>query len=228
VNVASPTADEDRAGKTLVVLVLNSSPTWQAKLAAALALCDGIECRFQAEPTPDLECQSPNIVLVDLPAGKFPRPDTELLLRRAVGAYPDAVTLLLSDSPCGFAKDLMKRLPLSGCMISSQTTESVGACLKLAHEGVAVLPRSLLDQLRRARSPTPLPMRRQSRSRSPEPFTGRQSEVARLLMDGMSNKGIAHRLGITESTVKNHVRIIMARMGVISRTQVVLGLLEGR
>lgn len=212
----------------LFVLLLNASATRGPCLAAALNECEGIRCHAQDEPSnaEDAE-EAPDVVLVDLPPDKMAH--TELLLRKAIALYPNAAMMLLSDAVSPEAKQLMKRLPLSGCIMSSESVETMALCLKLAHEGIAVLPRVLLDQMRRARTPTPVPARaRGSGPRRPGRFTGRQAEVVHLLMEGLSNKAIAHRLGITESTVKNHIRAIMARMGVISRIQVVLTLLEGR
>lgn len=216
------------AAERLSVLILNASPTRKALLTAALDTWDGIHCTAEDEPSQGtLVEEEPDIVLVDLPAAQHPDRGAEQLVRKAIDAYPHAAMMLLSDAPSPAAKDLMKRLPLSGCVMSSQKLESVATSLKLAHEGIAVLPRTLLDQLRRARAPTAVPTRSRKvvLRRSPR-FTGRQAEVVHLLMEGLSNKAIAHRLGITESTVKNHIRSIMARMGVISRTQVVLALLD--
>jgi two-component system nitrate/nitrite response regulator NarL len=220
----------DGTPERLLVLVLNASPTRSALLTAALDTWEGISCRAQEEPAQvEPGEESPDVVLVDLATGQRPDRSTELLVRRALDTYPNAATMLLSDNPSPAAKELMKRLPLSGCVMSSQKLESVAASLKLAHQGIAVLPRVLLDQLRRARAATPVPPRsRRSVAPRSQRFTGRQAEVVHLLMEGLSNKAIAHRLGITESTVKNHVRSIMTRMGVISRTQVVLALLHGR
>ncbi len=47
----------------------------------------------------------------------------------------------------------------------------------------------------------------------------REFEVLRLIVDGMSNKEIASSLVITESTVKNHVNSILAKLKVKDRTQ---------
>jgi NarL family two-component system response regulator LiaR len=56
----------------------------------------------------------------------------------------------------------------------------------------------------------------------PEPLTERETEVLRLLAQGHANKEIALRLTIAEDTVKTHVRHILAKLGVQSRTQAVL------
>jgi len=57
---------------------------------------------------------------------------------------------------------------------------------------------------------------------TPEPLTERETEVLRLLAQGQSNKDIARHLQIVEDTVKTHVRHILAKLGVQSRTQAVL------
>ncbi len=56
----------------------------------------------------------------------------------------------------------------------------------------------------------------------PEPLTPREMDVLRLLAQGQSNKEIARALHLVEETVKSHVRHILAKLGVQSRTQAVL------
>jgi DNA-binding NarL/FixJ family response regulator len=53
-------------------------------------------------------------------------------------------------------------------------------------------------------------------------LTARQNEVLKLLQEGHSNKRMARVLGLSESTVKVHVRLIMRRLGVSNRTQAAL------
>jgi len=55
-----------------------------------------------------------------------------------------------------------------------------------------------------------------------EALTEREREVLRLLVQGHSNKEIGRDLQISEDTVKTHVKHIMAKLGVQSRTQAVL------
>jgi DNA-binding NarL/FixJ family response regulator len=56
---------------------------------------------------------------------------------------------------------------------------------------------------------------------SPEPLTPRESEVLDLLADGLGNKEIAHRLNISEHTIKFHIRSILGKLGATSRTEAV-------
>jgi DNA-binding CsgD family transcriptional regulator len=55
-------------------------------------------------------------------------------------------------------------------------------------------------------------------------FTEREIEVTKLLLDGNSNKQIALRLGISESTVEYHLKNIYRKLQVNSRTEAVLRL----
>lgn len=50
----------------------------------------------------------------------------------------------------------------------------------------------------------------------------RESDVIALVVEGLSNKAIAARLGLTEATVKTHVTHIFEKLGVEDRTQAAL------
>ena len=50
----------------------------------------------------------------------------------------------------------------------------------------------------------------------------RQAQVLRLLLEGKSNKIICRELDLAESTVKNHVTLILKALNVTSRTQAVI------
>lgn len=60
----------------------------------------------------------------------------------------------------------------------------------------------------------------------PDPLTGRETEILRLMAGGYSNKEIANSLGVAEGTVKNHVSNILSKMGVRDRTRAVLKAFE--
>jgi DNA-binding NarL/FixJ family response regulator len=58
--------------------------------------------------------------------------------------------------------------------------------------------------------------------RTADELTPREREVVALLGDGLANKAIARRLGISEKTVKAHLTSAFARIGVSDRTQAAL------
>ena len=54
-----------------------------------------------------------------------------------------------------------------------------------------------------------------------EPLTPREVQVLELLAEGLANKAIAERLGISDQTVKFHVATILGKLGVANRTEAV-------
>ena len=96
-------------------------------------------------------------------------------------------------------------------------------------------PEALLDGIRAvARGESPLDPRAArhvlSRRSSAAPgadqdvaaLSSREAEVLRLVVEGLLNKQIAQRLGITERTVKAHLTSAYQRIGVADRTQAAL------
>src|SRR5580658_2733193 len=73
----------------------------------------------------------------------------------------------------------------------------------------------------------PTPVSRALNSRIPNSdLSSREREVLSLIVNGQSNKEIASNLGITESTVKCHVSVILMRLNVSDRTQAVVAALQ--
>ena len=54
-----------------------------------------------------------------------------------------------------------------------------------------------------------------------EALTHRELEVLALLAEGLPNKGIAERLGISDQTVKFHIASIMGKLGASNRVETV-------
>jgi DNA-binding NarL/FixJ family response regulator len=61
----------------------------------------------------------------------------------------------------------------------------------------------------------------EERSALPEPLTPRELDVLGQLVEGLSNKTIAARLGISDQTVKFHVAAICGKLGAANRTDAV-------
>ena len=54
-----------------------------------------------------------------------------------------------------------------------------------------------------------------------EPLTAREVQVLELLAEGLSNKAVAARLGISDQTVKFHVASLSGKLGAANRTDAV-------
>lgn len=61
----------------------------------------------------------------------------------------------------------------------------------------------------------------EERGSLPDPLTPREIEVLGQLVEGLSNKTIAARLGISDQTVKFHVAAICGKLGAANRTDAV-------
>lgn len=89
---------------------------------------------------------------------------------------------------------------------------------------------ALVNALRRVHAGgrfLPPPVSRALHSRMPNSdLSSREREVLDLIVRGKSNKEIANDLGITESTVKCHVSVILMRLNVSDRTQAVVTALQ--
>lgn len=64
-------------------------------------------------------------------------------------------------------------------------------------------------------------------ARAPGGLTKRELEIAKLIAEGLSNRAISERLGISERTVQHHVASVLGQLGVRSRWLVALQLVEG-
>jgi len=63
-----------------------------------------------------------------------------------------------------------------------------------------------------------------------EPFSelsDREQQVITLVCDGLSNREIAEKLGVTEGTIKCHLHSIFEQLGVQSRIELMIAL-KGR
>jgi two-component system, NarL family, response regulator YdfI len=101
------------------------------------------------------------------------------------------------------------RAGIGGVIPSDATPQEVEAAVLAVHAGLIVIARGLLPQDQ--------PVAEELL----EPLTGRELEVLDQMAEGLSNKLIAHRLNISEHTVKTHVASIFAKLGASSRTEAV-------
>jgi DNA-binding NarL/FixJ family response regulator len=135
-------------------------------------------------------------------------------LRRA---YESAKLVVLSDLEDGRQTATIRDTLANGAngFISTQSTSLAMtlAAIQFVQSGGTYVPTDILLNERTAPAAT------QPVVRSPRQLTARQVHVMELLQLGKANKIIAFDLGMSESTVKVHVRNIMRKMGATNRTQ---------
>jgi two-component system, NarL family, nitrate/nitrite response regulator NarL len=107
-----------------------------------------------------------------------------------------------------------------GYILKSASDETLKHALSLVLAGETYIPSdAFLDRQRRWVGSAGNPPLRLSSDNPLSTLTPRQRDVLTLLMGGQSNKEIARNLGLLESTVKAHVKIILSKLNVANRTQ---------
>jgi DNA-binding NarL/FixJ family response regulator len=164
--------------------------------------------------------QRPNIALLDLDGAKvgdaWPLEQVAQLRAR----FGDSSIVGLADGPVDFrsAADAI-RFGYRGYIGSSVGIKIVVAAIHLVLAGGVYLPSELLESFRAARANLNVVAPPAAPSRGAA-FTAREMEVLGLLRQGKPNKLIAYSLGISESTVKVHMRNIMRKLKATNRTQI--------
>ena len=103
----------------------------------------------------------------------------------------------------------------AGVIRRSRSAAAIAAAVEALHNGLAVLEPEAVR-------PVASVVHAVRENKDDHILTPRESEVLALLADGLSNKGIAARLGISEHTAKFHVNSILQKMGAQKRVDAVV------
>jgi DNA-binding NarL/FixJ family response regulator len=153
----------------------------------------------------------PMIVLLDMKLSPASDDDGLALCAQLTKQYPGLGVLVLST----FVDDalVVSAIQHGACgyvVKDVDTQELVRAIRLVAQSGSAFDSRSAAAMMRSIHAP-------QARS----PLTERELSVLRLVANGLSNRGIATELYLSETTVKFHVRNIMRKLDAASRAEAV-------
>lgn len=156
----------------------------------------------------------PDVVLMDL---VMPGMDGVEATRRIKARWPGIEVVAVTS----FAEEAKVRSALqagaAGYLLKDADADQVAAAIRDAAAGQCHLDpavaRILADSLRAPRPAT-------------DTLTVRERDVLAQIADGVTNRQIASRLGITERTARTHVSSILAKLGLTSRTQAALWALQ--
>jgi DNA-binding NarL/FixJ family response regulator len=131
--------------------------------------------------------------------------------------YSDSprAAVVLSDEP-GMANQLA-RAGLRGwaCLARDADADQLDLAVRSAEAGLVLLDLPL------ATTSLAVPATVAAAVQAMEPLTARELQVLQLVAQGLPNKGIARRLGISENTAKFHVASLCGKLGASSRTEAV-------
>jgi DNA-binding NarL/FixJ family response regulator len=184
----------------------------QADFAVAGTAADGEEavrlCRDQR----------PDVVLMDV---RMPTLDGIEATRQLAedGAVTPRVIMLTTFDLDEYVYDALGA-GASGFLLKDVTAEALFDAVRVVAAGDALLAptvtRRLVSEFARLRPALP------PRPEAIAELTPRETEVLRLVAEGLSNGEIAERLVVSDETVKTHVSRVLAKLHLRDRTQAVV------
>ena len=202
-------------------LIAAASPVVRAGLEALLVRSDSVAVVASTTGdslTDDIEAHEPQVVLLAVD----PRDSAPPAIASRIALSPDAVSrtpafVLLTDAPTAAWVADAVRSGARSVLPRDSSPEEIVAALEAAAVGLVTLPSELANDLVSTRVST-LPRHGTAVT---QPLTRREVEVLGMLAEGLANKNIAARLGISEHTVKTHVASILTKLDAFSRAEAV-------
>ena len=155
----------------------------------------------------------PDIVLLDMRMPGISGLDVLKQLQQAKFESPIAMLTTSNDE-----RDLVEALRngAKGYLLKDMEPDDVVAALREIVKGETVVAPNLTQILARVVKGEPI---LESEPSPIDDLTPRESEILSLLAEGQSNKVIARNLGISDGTVKLHVKAILRKLNIHSRVE---------
>ncbi len=109
-----------------------------------------------------------------------------------------------------------------GVVLRDQVGPGIHAALAAVRSGLTVMDAALAESLVPAQPIKPANTNAATNGKGRGELTEREKQVVQLLSEGLSNKLIADRLGISDHTAKFHVNGVMMKLGASTRTEAVV------
>lgn len=208
------------------VVVAAASSAARTGLAALLARDPSLRVVAAVAPraalTVALDSGAPDVLLLEVagdPAASLAAELTAEPTDHAPEHVPAIV--LLAESVSGRAAAEALRAGARAVLPWDASPDEILAAVHAAAAGLVALPGQVVSDLV-AGSPATGTRPGAARANGATPtLTPRERDVLAMMAEGLGNKSIARRLGISDHTVKTHVGALFAKLGAASRTEAV-------
>lgn len=156
----------------------------------------------------------PNILLLDLKMPGMRAAEVEAWVREN---YPQVVTLVLTAHDRDFYLAEMLAAGASGYLDKNQRGEQLVEAIRRAAAGENLFTNEQLNRVSRWQ---------QEAGDKWQSLTGREREVARLLVQGLNDAALAIALNISPRTASFHVAGLLKKLGVESRQEAMAWLIK--
>ena len=218
---------EDGTRRVRRVLIVARSAVVRAGLESLIVETPGLELVGTASSINHYDYArlagetEPDVALVALGADANSFDDLLVFVERA----PSVAVVALDDAGASFRWPEAMRAGVRAILAREATAEEILAAVAAAAAGLVALEPGTVESLLNGGAVSQHVLRPEEQIES---LTPREVEVLGLMAEGSGNKQIAHRLGISEHTVKFHVASIFSKLGASSRTEAVtLGVRRG-
>lgn len=162
----------------------------------------------------------PDVVLLDL---DMPTMGGREALPQLLSTQPELAVLILTVSEDGADLAECMRIGARGYLLKNINTDFLLKSIRRAVDGDSVLSPEMTTKLvKQLRSPTLV----ESEGPLYESLTPREKETLVWLTKGVTNKEIARKLDLTESTIKVHVQNLLRKLNLHSRVQAAVYAIE--
>jgi two-component system, NarL family, response regulator YdfI len=209
------------------LLIASNSPVSRAGLEAVISSDPSLTLSGRSLTLRELSSDfteeiSADVLVVQLDRQESGFVDELRRLRRGPHESPRPAVVILAhaDVPAGLAEVL--RLGVGAVLPHEATASEIIAAIQASAAGLVAIHPLFIDLLPDVPAAPPA-------ARAPKPaLTPREIEVLNLMAQGLGNKEIAWRLGISEHTVKFHIGSIFNKLDASGRTEAVtLGIRAG-
>lgn len=204
---------------TTSVLLIDDHPLFRRGVAQLVQADDDLELLGEASDGASgmalAGSLDPDVILIDLNMKPLNGIDV-LRGLKASGIRARCVMLTVSDDERHVIEAI--RVGADGYLLKDLEPEDLCRRIKQATHGGMVLDDSVAGLLAHALNAPP--------ATAAVDLTDREREVLELLADGRSNKEIARRLGISDATVKVHIKNLLRKLNVKSRLEAAVWALQ--